>query len=1127
MNRLSDHKAVVEAFFQVRLEEIQASELVTVLGTKKATRPKLLILSRPLAASGNLAGHAWILNLVKMEKDNRPKIKQAFAADRLMDITHNGSFDATFNFGASGMLSVSFGSKIQRDMFLASLKRFNEMKSRTSHSISQMDGQKDVDFIHGVLSPAFGSEVDTDAGSRVRKPYQEKRRVFSTEEEQHLLKILHEGDFDDIKGFQEKLFSSQKRAELAALNQLVTSVASWDDMRNKVMNLIHDVESLEGCIEQFSSNLLCKKAVIQEIEHANNALRCRQQNLRQLHVIVTELRDQLSLKPTAQALLKRFQSEPDSNLINFFAEDGNAETLSDAMKHMQRILQNPQLDSDYPIAAVSERKAFFIEQRLMVAQRSRVYIFSIIDAYKKQYLSDRMRFSGEDRLVWRLHTELTLKLFRINDIIQSLSRIDMEGFASTLRKYRTGMQEVYHVEIHQYFKGLRKQIKKANSSSGLFLLGSSEKKTEGISISMELNQTSGAPPMWRGTPLASPALTPRRSSWDDSANGSIQSSFETRNDERDHTLYIEFPSSTILNGIVLYPNCTIHRSTDSKTKLSCVIHCPYKLVRPNLAFAIALESTIACILYEESIINNCFGITEASPSTCGTAVSVEVESTKTPIIHSTSSSFSAFESNVQIFDKAAKDETSASGKQQEDADLFIESLVEVFGTDITRIPMEPLTSPRGDALLTSDLKRSSVRSDLGLPPRHPGSSNLSSLNDSLSHRGLTRETDSITFQASHTSITTNHVWTPQLIRKIHSCFLATELINFARFLADKCDRMYAIAALCAIQAYLRHPSKLMGRSTFCQCVLRDLEKIMKGTVMRLVAEQTESITGCRRRYMIRPTALLHCFSKMPTFILRMEDLHNSLSDEGRDRTQYASIVTSLVDQSFEALDAVTALKSTGSTASQDSKLNLLELLEKKVHSVMDRLNSDENKTLKRNFIQQYRHHAFFCAFYVALPSGSYAAELLREYYKSSKAKRSFYMDLYLTRVLLVKDFPNFGVFILSAEDLSNAYSEDELRHHRTLTVEAVKKVFDKLDKEFCTGVKSSATRMKKHFLREVVSGSNEESFHRTLLQRTWQKFSMLILRKYDFLMNLLEKHNYTGLTAPITRDEVIKLLSSF
>ncbi|CCW60254.1 unnamed protein product, partial [Phytomonas sp. EM1] len=1131
MNRLNDHKVVVEAFFQERLEEIEAGELVTVLGTKKASRPKLLILCRPLDTSGSLASRAWTLNLVSIGKNNRPKIKQAFAADRLADVAHNGNFDATFNFGASGMLSVSFGSQIQRDMFLATLKRFNEMKSRTARDGGRLNAREGVDLIHGVLSPAFGAEVDADAASRIRKLYQEKRRIFSTEEEQHLLKFLREGDFDDIKGFQEELFSSQKKAELAALDTLATSVASWDDMRNQVMNLIHDVESLEGCIEQFSSNLLSKKAVIEEIEHANNALRCRQLNLKKLQGIMTELRDQLSLKPAAQALLRRLQNEPNSNLIAFFSEEGNAEALSEAMKHMQQILHNPQLDSDYPIAAVSERKTYFLEQRRMVAQRSRSYIFSIIDGYEKLYLSDRQRFSGDDRLVWRLHIDLSQKLFRINDIIQALSRIDMEGFASTLRKYRTGMQKVYHVEIYKYFKGLRKQIKKVNPSSGPFLLGSSENKAGGLMMSTELGQAGGTPPMWQGSCMPSPALTPRGLSIYDNVNSSTRAASEASNGgAQDHALYIEFPSLTVLNGMVLYPYCTIHRGSDTRTGLSCIIHCPHKLLRPDLTFAIALESTMACILHEEFILNNCFGITETSPCAGETAPPVKVEPAKTPVIHSSSSSFSAFESDMPMGDEVSKDETRKSGKQQEDADLFIESLIEVFGTDMARVQMEPLTTPRGYTYFASDGRRSSVRSDLGLPPRYPATPATRSLNDSLIYRGHSREFDNATMQANRSVDTIHPILTPQITHRIRSSFLVAELTNFTKFFAEKCDRIYSIVALCVIKAYYRNPSKLMAKSTFCQCVLWDLEKIVTDAIMRFVAEQTESINVCRRRYAVRPTALLHCFSKMPALILRMEEIHNSLSDEVRDRTQYASIVTSLVDQSFDALDAVTALKSaasSGSNADQDSKLNLVELLEKKVHDVIERLNSDENRALKRNFIQQYRHHAFFCAFYVALPSGSYAAELLHEHYESSKVKRNFYRDLYLTRVLLIREFPHFGVFTVSAEDLSAVYSDEELRHHRMLTVDAVKKVLDKLEKEFRTGVRSSATRMKKHFLHDVISGGNEESFHRRLLQRTWQQFSKLILRKYDFFNSLLERPSYRGLTVTVARSEVVKLLSSF
>ncbi|KEG05976.1 hypothetical protein DQ04_16861000 [Trypanosoma grayi] len=356
--------------------------------------------------------------------------------------------------------------------------------------------------------------------------------------------------------------------------------------------------------------------------------------------------------------------------------------------------------------------------------------------------------------------------------------------------------------------------------------------------------------------------------------------------------------------------------------------------------------------------------------------------------------------------------------------------------------------------------------------------------------------------------------------KPQKCFLQQQLVSFAEYCGAKCDRLYAVPVMVMVKAYKRDGTPTAA-SALCQQILQALERVVASTISRCVAEQTASIAACRKRYVVHPAGMLCCFTKLPAFVQRMEAVHNALPQAVRSRTEYAAVALSFVDQAFEALNYISSLASP--EAGGHVRLNLIEAIARRANKLIDGL---DTKSIKRVFLQQYRHHAFFCAFYASLPPSSYAVELLRERNDASLVQRDRYEEVYLTRVVLVKDFPEFGTFALVAEDLAQVHSREELRHHNALSVEEVRRIVRCLPREVRNGIPSSSRRMKKHFLRDVAGRQEEESFHCTLLQRVWQHFCTLFLQKIDFLESLLRWPLYAGIEMPITHAEISQLLQA-
>ncbi|ESL09792.1 hypothetical protein TRSC58_02483 [Trypanosoma rangeli SC58] len=1041
-------RSLVELVFRQRHEEVLTCESVIVIGrgtSNKGSKARLLALCRPFASSSSLPSSVsqTTLNVVQVKSGRVAKVKLVFVVTRLVDVSYDGSFDATFNFGGSGMISVAFESHIQREMFVAVVRKVQRDLQPHLTAVSR--------DVQALLTDALGAEVEADAAARMKSLQHEKRRALTVEDEQRLQQFLGRHGFDDIRSAEKRLSARQKEAELSSVEVLLKSVGAWETVRSHITALIVDVEELDGRIGQYSRQILSKKEQLQRIEHQSNALQRKQRNLRKLHGHLEALCSQLSLPPQTSTLLLRLQNTRDEDLVNFFAEGNNAKVLSVAMKHMWSLLQNKKLGADYPITAVAERRAFFMEQRRMIAQRSKAYILATISKYEMTYRADRARYSGNGRLVWRMHLELMAQLASIRDVITALVHIDLEGYIAVLRRYRASMQRIYALEMHKFFKYVRTHVRKVGHR-GPFLLGVRDSSGEALANHMETTEAGETPRrVWgtgnsvASTPVASLLRTPN------GGNG----------EEEEGMLCIELPTARD-SGLRLYDVADVCETSASAARASSLslasgwTGTSGGKLRPDLALAMVLETTFSVVLQEEETLRQCFGIVSKDTKADQTGELLE-----------------PFSENV------------LTSYAEDAARLLNDSLLELFGGD-KLVQFPPSTA--GAASWRHDSKADLYGRKMAFSNADGGADSRSSGNDAT--------------QAQQ------------------ACYLLRQLVEITEFCGEKCDRLYAVPVMVMLQAY-RCEGTPTAESVFCQMLLQALEPVVAAAVSRSIAEQTASIVTCRKRYFVHPGGMLSCFTKFPAFVQRMEAVHNALPPAVCDRRKYAAIALSFVDQAFEALNDITHLG--GAEARSDTKLSFLESIEKRAAKWLDGL---DNNSVKRGIIQQYRHHAFFCAFYASLPETAYAVELLRERYTFSRKLLDHYEEVYLTRILLVKNFPEFGTFALVAEDLAQIHSREELRHHNALSVEAVRRVLRCLPQEVRSGIPSSSRRMKKHFLRDVTDQKEEGSFHCTLLQRLWQHFSTLLLQKIDFLDALLRWPMYAGMEKTVTRAEVLALLQA-
>lgn len=1221
-----------------------------------------------------------ILHTLEIKSDNQVRLRHSLPLSRLVGTSHEsgGKVDLTFDFGASGMFSVQFESNIQREMMSAAIRR---LKGSTPA------GQKAEGGLAGGIE---GLEEAT----RVVQ-HQQRRGVFTLEEEEKLLQYIGgEAGLDDTQHFQEALLHQQKSTELRLLQTLVQSSSMWATAKEQVHTLMKDVETVEQRIALHSANLLAKRITIQQIEHDNNTLQRKQRNLEDLHETVKRLKDLLQLEPAAEQCLRQLSSIPDDQLPSFFASDKNIHDISNAMRHMHTVIQDTNLQHDFPIAAVKERKEYFLKQRRIIVFRSKEFLFTLIEKYEKQYLEDNTRWSRGKTLVWKPHDELHRVMLQMSEIIKAMGRIDMEGFTSLLRRYRLAMRRVYAVEINSFYSLLEEQIKTLASSASkrAFLLGEPHSFEWCVGFRSEMLPPGDALPPRGSMPLPSPHELTMQVPPTNAAAGGLNNNnnnntipFNRSGEKKDGSVIIPpvpeklrlsfqlplfcssvlspftpsgtslLPSSIYASGLQLYANPSSfsdprlwqvkfhHKSTRSSICCGPLKGEKGGYLRPDVAMAMALQCTLQALMVEEFVLSWCFGVEEGYHHRRYYA-----NRTATRIAggglrgRRAGSGYRAGEEILLEPPLSPKllglgiSPKERRMHQEHQAYLLQECLVEIFGGDISSFSIidqvqgigarmlwvgQAVAKPPQALLRRHRRRRNGKSGEDGDGERGSGVWSLSDEDEDGEQEGEQSRTDylngdrenSLTDSPNHHVVTNTQVFfNTQRILKQN--FLFQLITRLAHHVTTSCDKTYVIPILSMLQSLSTptlhaaamepapkvrdpdHPAEEEGvgvdmeevhrdvddeeekrkeppplqaptsQSTFAMILLREVESTMAGAMLQHMEEQSSSITRAKKEYCIRPTPLFVGFTNLPLYIYRMEGLMNLLCPHVSENSQYTSIMTTLMDQLFAALDEITGVatghagsagvkgwgvaldewediqdekdpdhkkkskkkqknhQSIGSPAHLPVRLKMRETVLQKFHALtLDKYQMDSNKA---KYIQQYRHHAYFCTFFQALSPLSHAAAALQKFYDISAEKRNQYERLYLERVLLLEELPVFGSFTTTAQELLEVYSEVELRHHRAVSVEAVKATVFAMNTEIPKGIERCAERMKQHFLRDVSPDSIALQFHKTLLQRTWQHFCRLMEQQYAFMEGLVQWEIYQshGIRLGITKSRVFELL---
>eukprot|EP00796_Vickermania_ingenoplastis_P007872 gene7872-5499_t len=1277
------------------------------------------------AAAGGLfpkyttaAAAASVLYTLDIKSDTQVQLRHSLPLSRLVgtSVENTSLVDLTFDFGGSGSISVQFESNIQREMMAAAIDRLRGSRAASAGATTSAAALLE----DGAVA---AGDVTRNGGSAPER----RRGGFSAEEEEKLLQYIGESGLDDTEHFQEVLLHGQKSMELKLLHTLVENSSLWATAKEQVHSLVKDVEAVEQRIALHSANLLAKRLTIQKIEHDNNTLQRKKRNLEELFEAVQRLRDVLQLDPQAEGCLERLRNTPDDALPRFFEDQANIRELSLAMRHMHEVIQNINLQRDFPIAAVKERKAYFLEQRRMIVFRSKAFLFSLIHQYEKRYLSDSSRRSKRRVLVWRHHSDLHRILLEMGEIMKATGRIDMEGFTSLLRCYRVSMRRVYAAELSAFFHQLQQQMRICKKKP--FLIGSPMSRRRAVQFRAETLQFGDVLPPRGLLPLPGyaelvrqvpPAAAPSRTPTDADGNpptlplpaaaagsaallaagtsaGGIASSATALKrgaggphgssgspaasappvvlpDVKEHErLLVELPCTPSCAAtsppslhtalLRLYRDPEVFSAANLRIaagnqkfrfgKLLCGSSSSSSAedgeLRPDLALAMALQCTMEALLMEETVLSQCFGIEEgthyrAAATSWGDAVPPPTSPLSPAALMTVS--------NNSLLSIMGPEELRAYQAHQ--AHLLQECLIELFGGDTSAFSIVDQVQSIGARMLWvgESQRRRRSRRPSGGGSKHQlskGRKRRSSVSTGPSGGGGGADAEAGLWSSSserddeemeedkrlpgggrvrsgeglggleeeeEMTITTTPLFfhTQRILRQN---FLFLSLSRLATYVVRRCDLTYAIPILCMLQRYMTpgqgatagaagsapgtmaqqgkgeeaaaspgtsSPDSLVGdpaaprpppptvNSTFCMVLLREVETIMAGAMLRHLEEQVNSIRKGKKAYCIHPTALFCGFTNLPLYVFRMEALLNALSADVCDSAPYKSILTTVVGHLFAALDELTGVVNNGgnlllyapaqlqssspvsstapascnniqrregsstTSASQGKRRStrkpkplhassssrpsrrreasrmdgegtrILQLkgrdaLRQKINFALDghlRLES-----LKSRYIQQYRHHVFFCTFFQTLSPLSHAAAALRSFFDISTERRYQYESLYLQQVLLAEDFPTFASFTSTAEELLQVYSPEELRHHRALSVEVVQSTVNAMAKEIPNGIRASSERMKQHLLGDVGSSADTLDFHRTLLQRTWQHFCRLLEKKMDFMENLL------------------------
>lgn len=1145
------------------------------------------------------------LYMLDIRSGNQIRLRHALPLSRLLCTAAHvaNQVNLTFDFGASGLFSVQFESHIQREMFVGALQRW--MGGTAGDSTSGIAATKAATKAGPLGTSSSGAAVDLPEHLTGLLSGGSVGQALTVEEEERLVTLMQDeaGLEDNARYFQDSLLHREKAAELRLLQTLITSTPKWIALQKTLGGLREEVRELQERIALHAANLLAKRMIIQGIERNNNALQRKQHNLSSLQDAMKELKGLLELDPALEDTLTRLRVTPDEQLPAFFEKPENVRGLCEAMEHMRGVIQDADLQRSFPIAAVQQRKKYFFEQRGMIVFRSKSFLFSLLDRYEASYWKHRRAPRGA--FAWASHDGLHDPLLQMREILHATARIDIEGFMGLLRRYRVVLRRMYAAEFGALWEAVWTQME----TGSVLRLGERHSSAWYVRFRSLLHHPGDVLPPRGELPVPShreylqqhPPLA---------AGGDVMSGPQSPfSDHRASVLGMPVaafaPKDCIKAALPVFglsslaSSATVSRSglyaaglqLFARPQEALEVFCQrvkrnkrnHSLtawllggcmsglgigdgggraalntrrkggrLRPDIAFSIALQSTLLAILVEESVLAQCFGIEESCTASHHSAFVEEA------MRHGGGAGRQPGEASPSLAPPKEVPRSSSPG-------LLLESLLELFSGDNPSFSIGQVMNTLGAAAVgTSGTTK----------PRE----------EAAVHEGSA--------PAEEGGVDQTYDIHAQKILRQH--YLVQHMTRLARYLVRYCDKMFVVPILCMIRALaapleeasspspppsdgeepLRAPSSTSRLSCF---LLREVETVLAGGMVDHLSEQTLSIHKAKRAYRVRPTPLFVALENFPLYVWRMEALMNGLSPNVCDDAQCLSILVRIADQLFSAMDELFRLEDDrvkqkkiksrvkrsrkenkkkrkkemeemdeeeeeegGSFSlpspstpqrgglredSDDAVLNLPERLQHKLF-----LWTGESAGFEAQLcavIQQYRHHAFFCTFFRSLSPQSRATGALRNFFDYASVRRGCFERIYLEQWLLHRELPVFASFTAAVRELLDLYSESELLHHRAVSLDAIKHVIAMLPTELPAGIAAIEGCMRSHLLSDVPPDAEAVVFHRVLLQKTWALFGELLLKRYDLLCRVVSWERYAkeGVMVGVTREQVIRWLN--
>lgn len=1162
----------------------------------------------PMAPSISFSKGA--LHSLEVKSNTQVRLRHSLPLVRMASVSRIGHAELTFDFAASGMFTTLFESSIQCDVFLAAVRKLQGGGVSVAAAAASATASAAMAQVEGGL----GGDAAAAGPSS----------LFDAVEQEEVMDLTGEA-LDNAQRCEAALAHQQKTAELQLTSTLVESSGMWKEAREKVVTLINDVEAVEQRIALHTANLLEKQSIIEQVEHQNNSLQRKKENLNEVLSTVERLRGLLQLDPEAEECLHRLHDTPEGDLPQFFDNPANVELLSSAMKHMHDVIQDAQLLVDFPIAAVRERKKWFADERRFVVVQSKVFLFAAISKQERRYLMEDERRSSDRILRWRLHDGLCCELFCMRGLLKATEPIDVEGYISLVRHYRGCVRRVYSLDFAALYHSLDQQLLTAPPSSRKrFRLGRRLSDEEVRRLRAETLSPGDDIPSLTSLPLPSASELSRQSQPEALEDGDMED-----DDDGEFSLPYRVPKPTV-PGPGVEPGVTILPEVKpASQRLQVDYRCPILSVKSVTTSSTSSETVELLTALQTSLsslevfsspkrLRKLAGEVRARPppwlswpgsrigggsgggscccgssgatTTSSSASSVRRGSGHLPPDITFAIAMQCTLQAVLLEEAVLREAFGVSSVRQEF--FFMESLLEILGGDPSSLFANlQLFGERTVERMSRFVDAVKLPGGNNRSPRPQGEGGID--------EGFRFGDEDEEEEARNTRAAQRAQEMQQAIRR-HT--LHHRAMKLTRRMAEQCCGTYVIPILCMIQ-YLKATfandknstssnsngetdinfnknnmaddkvaaaATTASSSSFALVLLRDVESVMAGALMSHIEEQRLSIERSKADYLVHSMPLLSGFVNLPLYVYRMEALLHRLAVKVCDATHYQSMLTRVASQLFSALDEVTLVSSSrsgdgdggdgdgveeavmlraatsrggGSSSgagfssssgggggpsftSQPHAHRGLSRFESIRRYINLKIEGNSNPgSLQAHCLQQYRHHAYFTTFYQTLSPLSMAVTYLKPFYDFSKSRLGHYEALYLSRCVMVHDFPVFGSFIITAEDLLKVYSPEELRHHHSMGVSHVSEVLLEMEREIPKGVHRSADRMRLHFLRDVAPDSPQLDFHRTLLLRTWQHFCRYLEAKMDLVTTMTTSWSgYEGLVLSITKEKVVRLL---